>query len=183
MGSRPPEQLSLNGITIRRWRLDDARGLDDAVTSSLDHLRPWMPWIAHEPLSIAERTALLEQWLRSWDDGADFTYAITDREAIIGACGLHRRIATDGLEIGYWVRASRAGNGVATTAASALVSAAFAMDGVSHVEIHHDARNVASGRVPEKVGFTRMPDNADPNGGRVTVVWRLDRVGIGASTR
>jgi len=39
---RPPEVIEHGPVTLRRFRGDDL----DAVTESLDHLRPWLPWAA-----------------------------------------------------------------------------------------------------------------------------------------
>ena len=68
---------------------------------------------------------------------------------------------------------------MATEAVRALSHLAFALDGITHVEIHHDAANVASRRVPEKVGFTRVGARADrvraPGEVGIEVVWRLTR--------
>ncbi|MGA0893092.1 MAG: GNAT family N-acetyltransferase, partial [Ilumatobacteraceae bacterium] len=148
MGTHPPEQVTVDGITVRRWRVDDAVGLHEIIIASVEHLRPWMPWVAGEPLVVADREALLSAWVDDWDAGRGFTFAVTDATgALLGSCGLHRRGDTDGLEIGYWVRAGRTGAGVATAVAGALVRAASCVDGIDHVEIHHDRDNVASGRV------------------------------------
>ena len=63
------------------------------------------------------------------------------------------RIGDGGLEIGYWVHPGFTGRGVATAAAAALTEAALALPGIDRVEIHHDILNLASGRVPAKLGY------------------------------
>ncbi len=73
--------------------------------------------------------------------------------AIVGGTGLHRRRGPHGLEIGYWVAAARTGQGIATEVARLLTTAAFEVPGIDFVEIHHDRANVASARVPEKLGY------------------------------
>jgi ribosomal-protein-serine acetyltransferase len=180
MGRIPPEAVSVSSVTIRRWRVEDAASLHEMVLSSLEHLRPWMPWVQSEPLTIPERAEKISGWVRNWDAGEDFTFAITDDTGVLlGVCGLHRRIEPDGLEIGYWVRAGRTGRGIATSAVRALIQAAFSIDEISHVEIHHGAANTASGRVPDKVGFTRMSEQPDeavaPGELGIDLVWRLHR--------
>jgi RimJ/RimL family protein N-acetyltransferase len=75
---------------------------------------------------------------------------------------LHQRIGPGGQEIGYWVRTSHTRRGYATAAARALTDMAFTMPGVDRVEIHHDVANVASGRVPAKLGFTHVGDVRSP---------------------
>jgi RimJ/RimL family protein N-acetyltransferase len=102
----------------------------------------------------------------SWEEGREFQFAVradargTDEggadlvRPIIGYCGLHDRLGGGALEIGYWVRSSHTGRGVATTAAAALTrAAALAVDGVEQVEIHCDAANTKSSAVPPKLGY------------------------------
>ena len=43
---RPDEVIEHGPVTLRRYRPDDVDALFGAVTASLDHLRPWMPWAA-----------------------------------------------------------------------------------------------------------------------------------------
>jgi RimJ/RimL family protein N-acetyltransferase len=185
MSWAPPERVSVGSVTIRRWDDADAASLHALVLANLDHLRPWVAWAAAEPLSLSERQAKLDDWTRRWDDGVDFPYAITsgdDRSGsgeLLGGCGLHRPDGSTGLEIGYWVRGDRVGQGIATRAVAALTEAAFSVDGVDHVEIHHDAANVASRRVPEKNGFELVGESPDaaatPSEVGITVIWRRRR--------
>ena len=44
MIERPEEVLTHGPVTLRRHRPDDLDAVFGAVTESLDHLRPWMPW-------------------------------------------------------------------------------------------------------------------------------------------
>jgi RimJ/RimL family protein N-acetyltransferase len=176
----PPESLTVDAITIRRWRADDTASLDEMVRTSVDHLRPWMPWVQNEPLSLAERTAKISRWVNEWDAAEDFAFAISDGEGqLLGVCGLHRIAEPDSLEIGYWVRAGRTGEGIATRAVQALAAAAFSMDAVAYVEIHVDAANTASARVAEKVGFTGVTERPEaptaPGEVGIDVTWRLHR--------
>src|SRR5437588_7054280 len=40
-----PERIQgAEGLLLRRWAVDDAEGLGQAVAESLEHLRPWMSW-------------------------------------------------------------------------------------------------------------------------------------------
>jgi RimJ/RimL family protein N-acetyltransferase len=181
MEGAPPEEVTAGSIRVRRWRLEDAGDLHQLLLANLEHLRPWMGWVAAEPRSLEERRDKITEWRTRWDAGEDFSYAIVEDVGgeLLGGCGLHRRIAPDGLELGYWVRGDRTGQGVATDTARALVEAAFSVDGITHVEIHHDAANAASRRIPEKVGFTcigeRQDDVVAPAEVGIDVIWRLTR--------
>ena len=167
-------------VSIRQWRPDDAADLHEMIESSLDHLRPWMAWATTG--TVEARAALIESWARAADDGSEYVFAIVADDRFVGSCGLHRRSATDVLEIGYWVRADSTGSGLATAAVGALVALAEEMDGITHVEICHDADNPASGRVAEKAGFTkvaehRRPPMAPAESGR-EIIWRLGLTAI-----
>ncbi|MEN9823136.1 MAG: hypothetical protein RLZ04_1562 [Actinomycetota bacterium] len=168
------------GVSIRRWSVDDAPRFHELITSSIEHLRPWMPWIAAEPLELPARETLLLTWMQEFESGASFTYAIVDvDDQVIGACGLHRRSAPETLEIGYWVGWGHHGRGAATAAVAALVEAGFAHEGIESIEIHHDAANVASGRVADRSGFTRIGEEPRrpqaPGESGIDVCWRLPR--------
>ncbi|MCG8469537.1 MAG: GNAT family N-acetyltransferase [Gemmatimonadetes bacterium] len=165
---------------LRRWTPADARALKAAVDVSVDHLRPWMPWAAGAPFSLAETEEHLAGFEAAFDDGDDFAYGIlsVDESEVIGSSGLHRRIGSGGLEIGYWVRVDRTRLGYATEAARALTEAGLAVAGVDRVEIHCDPTNVSSRRIPERLGYrlveTRRGDKVTPTGeARDTVVFRI----------
>lgn len=176
---QPPESLSSGDVVVRRLSLDDVPALHAQTLANLDHLRPWMRWVAREPLTLDEREAMVVDAASRWEDGVDFSFVITDEVGdLLGACGLHRRIAPGGLEIGYWVRGDRTGRGVATAAVALLVDAARTVDGIDHVEIHHDLANVASSRPAERNGFRRIGETPDeiaaPAEVGIDVTWRLD---------
>lgn len=155
MRTDPPYRIATDRLTIRCWDPRDAPLLKDAIDSSLDHLRPWMPWTRAEPQSLEEKVELLRGFRGRFDLGEDFTYAIFDGDEseVVGGTGLHTRVGDDALEIGYWIRTSRAREGLATEAAAALTRVAFAVCGVDRVEIHVDPANVASAGIPRKLGF------------------------------
>jgi ribosomal-protein-serine acetyltransferase len=178
--ARPAETLVAGELRVRRYRPWDAAALHDAITDSVEWLRPWMPWIAQEPLTVSERRRHIRTGFDAeWDDGTSFVYGVFAGDTVVGGCGLHPRIGPGGLEIGYWVRRGHTGRGIATAVAGALVEAAFALDHVTHVEIHHDRANVASGRVPARLGFTLLGEVPDeitaPGETGVSCEWRLGR--------
>ena len=174
---RPNEQIEHAPVTLRRLRPEDAGALFNAVTESLDELRPWMPWAAD--YSRASTEEYLAGSVRDWDEGTAYNYAIVTGGALAGSIGLMTRCGPGGLEIGYWVRSTYTGRGLATAATAALVGQAFGLPGVGWVEIVHDELNVASGQIPRKLGFAeagRRPlDSPPPSGTGTGVVWRLTR--------
>jgi RimJ/RimL family protein N-acetyltransferase len=176
---RPPVEIHGRRVVVRRYCLTDAVALHQAVLDSVEHLVPWMPWAGHEPLALSDRERLIAEWLERWEKGEDFNFGVFEEGLLVGACGLHRRIGPTALELGYWTRAGATGRGIASEAARCLVEAAFSMPGVDHVEVHHDVANIASRRVPERLGFSFVEEREDvvaaPAEVGVEWVWRLDR--------
>jgi hypothetical protein len=67
-----PERLeSADGLLLRRWVASDAETLARAVAENTNHLRPWMPWVAEEPLPLERRREMIDQWEREWLQGGD----------------------------------------------------------------------------------------------------------------
>ena len=151
----PPYLIRTERLTIRCWEPRDAPLLKDALDSSLDHLRPWMPWALEEPRPLDAKMELLRQFRGRFDLGQDFVYGLFDREEteVVGGSGLHTRLGDGALEIGYWLRASRLGAGLAREATAALTSVAFRVCRVDRVEIRIDPANEPSLRIPRALGF------------------------------
>jgi len=181
-----PNATTSPRLVLRAWTTEDVPAVGEAIMASLDHLLPWMPWAAFEPAPPGDRIALFQRWNREWLDGGDAVFGIfaagggtLPAGAVLGGAGLHRRIGPDGLEIGYWVHAAHARQGIATEAARALTDLAFTVTGIERVEIHHDRNNVASGGVPRTLGYSRVGelprDVTAPGECGVLVSWRVTR--------
>jgi RimJ/RimL family protein N-acetyltransferase len=151
----PPYAIRTERLVIRCWEPRDAPLLKDAIDSSLEHLRAWMPWAHEEPQPLSEKIRLLRRFRGEFDLGQNFVYGIFDRDEseVLGGTGLHPRIGDGAFEIGYWIRSSRTRQGFATEAAAALTRAAFALCDIERIEIHVDPANAASAGVPRKLGF------------------------------
>lgn len=153
----PPYRIVTERMVVRCWEPGDAPLLKEAVDSSLDHLRPWMPWAYDEPQSLAEKAQLLRRFRGQFDLDQNYVYALFDaaETEVVGGSGLHLRVGPRAFEIGYWIRASHTGRGLATEATAALTRVGFELCGADRIELHVEPRNAASARVPEKLGFTR----------------------------
>jgi RimJ/RimL family protein N-acetyltransferase len=188
----PPYRIVTERLVLRCWEPSDAPLLKDAVDSSLDHLRPWMPWAHDEPQSLAEKVKLLRTFRGKFDLGQDFVYGIftSDEAEVVGGTGLHTRVGADALEIGYWIRESRVRAGFATEATAALTRVAFEISGVDRVEIRVDPANEPSAAVPRKLGFAeeaclrrRLPaeEGGEPRDAVIFTLFRDEFAGTPAS--
>ena len=143
-------------LVIRCYNPADAPLLATSVTESLEHLRPWMPWVASEPEPIEAKIERLRRMRANFDLGHDYVYGIFNpqEKRLLGGTGLHTRIGDDALEIGYWIHTDFINRGYATETSAALTKVAFEVNQVERVEIHCAAENVRSAAVPRKLGYT-----------------------------
>ena len=142
-------------LVVRCWEPRDAPLLKDAIDTSLEHLRAWMPWALEEPAPLVEKVGLLRRFRGQFDLGQDFVYGIFERDesAVVGGSGLHTRSRDSALEIGYWIRASRTEQGFATETTAALTRVAIEVCEVDRVDIRVDPANEASIAIPRKLGY------------------------------
>ena len=155
MRADPPYRIASERLLLRCWEPEDAPLLKEAVDESLDELLPWMPWAAEEPQPLSAKIGLLRGFRGRFDLGQEFVYGIfaPDESAVLGGTGLHTRRGEDAFEIGYWIRTSHAGRGLATESSAVLTRVAFELCGVDRVDIRVDPANTASARIPRKLGF------------------------------
>jgi RimJ/RimL family protein N-acetyltransferase len=171
----PPRRIVARDFELRAWSVRDLALLSEALIASEEHLRPWTPWVIDgrvPGLSLEERLARHEA---DFARGAEWVYGLFTRsdEEVLGAAGLHPRIGPNAVELGYWLAAGRTGRGLATRAAELLTRVAFDAPGIDHVEIRCERRNVASARVPQRLGY-RLVDAA-PGTPEDLMIWRLTR--------
>ena len=172
MADTPPLRIDTDRLVLRCWTRADAPLLKLAVDASLDHLRRWMTWAWDEPSKLEVVEHRLERKEAQFLAGEDFTFGLFDRgeSEVVGAAGLHRRIGPGALEMGYWIRADRAGRGLATEAARALTKAGLALPDIDRVQIRCDPANAASASIPRKLGYrqceTLIGNELTPDGRR-----------------
>jgi len=186
----PPYRIRTPRLVLRCWDPADAPQLKEAVDSSVEHLRAWMPWAESEPRPLEEKVALLRHFRGAFDLDQEFVYGIfsADESEVVGGSGLHRRVGEDAFEIGYWIRESQIGQGLATEASAALTRVAFEVCAVDRVEIRVDPENVRSLAVPRKLGYVeeatlrrRLPPKEGEPGLRDVTVFTIFRDGLGGS--
>jgi len=148
-------RIQTERLILRCYEPGDAPGLHQAIIRSIDHLRPWLPWVQQEPKELESRIGLVRMFRGQFDLGLDYAFGIFDRQEkeLIGSTGLHTRIGKNAREIGYWIGVDHIGKGYATEAVGALVKTAFEIEGLSRIEIRCAPDNLRSQHVPEKLGF------------------------------
>ncbi len=178
--------VPIGGLEVRAWQQRDVAEMAETIAASVEHLRPFMPWIAHEPLTLEARSAMVAGWEADRLAGGDATYGVWRDGQLVGGVGAHRRIAADGLEIGYWLRPHEQGRGTMTAVVTALGTALLALPGITHVEIRHDEANARSAAIPGRCGYRlvgRVPRPAEaPAETGWGLVWRIGADPAGPST-
>jgi ribosomal-protein-serine acetyltransferase len=136
--------------------MEDAREVVEAVRESADELRPWMEW-ARADYGVDEARAWIERSIVERERGSSHEFLLTGEGGrIVGVCGLNRisdefRLAN----LGYWVRTSETGQGLAVQAVRRLAAWAFAGTELHRLEIVVAVENARSQRVAEKAGAAR----------------------------
>jgi len=143
-------------IAIRPFENDDAEPLQDAAQESISDVYPWLPW-CHPKHSLDDARSWIRATLEARDRGTAFEFAITSESGdFLGGCGLnHIREADRNANLGYWIRSSLTGQGVASAAVRRLATWAFANTQLERLEIVVATTNFRSQRVAEKVGALR----------------------------
>lgn len=143
-------------LLLRPWRADDLLALRAAIDESLPEVQRWLPWGKEEPSSLEHLAARLERYAQDFSANTTWRFALVDDAdgALLGTGALLRCAEPDALEVGYWVRTSAAGQGLATRAAAALVRHAFDAHGVARMELWTLPGNDASMAVARRLGFS-----------------------------
>jgi RimJ/RimL family protein N-acetyltransferase len=152
----PAYRIITPHLVIRCYNPIDAPLLAQSITESLDHLLPWMPWAAVEPEHLNAKVERMRLMRSNFDMGNEFVFGIFNLEQnrLLGGTGLHPRVGSDALEIGYWIHKDFTNHGYATETAAALTKVAFEILGVGRLEIHCSVENSRSAAIPVKLGYT-----------------------------
>jgi len=144
-------ELTDSVVLLRPFQMDDVRQVFDAVRESLTELSSWMSW-AHDGYSQNETEEYIRITRARWEENTLFAFAITDSNTgeILGGCGLGKRHHY--CNLGYWVRTSRHGQGIAGRAAKLIARFGFKSMGIIRAEIVMAVPNEKSRRVAEKIG-------------------------------
>ena len=147
-------KLTDNIVTLRAFEFGEENELHTAVQESLPELSPWMSW-ANEAYSSEVAANFIAITRAQWSNGGMYAFAITDTESgkILGGCSLsHIHPVYHFCNLGYWVRTSRHGEGIAARATKLIAQFAFEKVKLIRAEIVIAVGNEYSKRVAEKVG-------------------------------
>lgn len=151
-----PESFETNRLCIRAPLEGDGQLVHQAISESIEELRPWMRW-AQSPSTVEQSEVIIRQARLKFIERSDLRLLLIAKETnqLVGCSGLHQ-IDWDArkFEIGYWVRTSCRGQGYITEAVAGIMSFAIHELAANRISIRCDSRNTASSRVAERLGFT-----------------------------
>ncbi|WP_328458281.1 GNAT family N-acetyltransferase [Amycolatopsis sp. NBC_00438] len=170
----PAETYRDGDLTLTRWHPGDRDLLTTLVTGSVEHLRPFLIWVAAGYTSD-DSSEFLRLTAKRWENGEAYEYAVGVDGEVAGGVGVMTR--DGGVEIGYWLAREWTGRGLMTRSVALLTAEAFRL-GAGYVEIMHDERNARSGAVPARLGFTKVREEPAekplaPSCTGTNHVWRL----------
>jgi ribosomal-protein-serine acetyltransferase len=144
-------------IALRPYQLDDAPLLFEAASESIADIYPWMKW-CHPGYSLAESEEWIPHCIAEREAGRAFDFVIHDQATgqFLGAVGINQiNTLHQFANLGYWVRSSCAGHGIAVIATRLSARFGFEELGLKRIEIVAAVGNRRSQRVAEKAGATR----------------------------
>jgi ribosomal-protein-serine acetyltransferase len=149
-------ELTAGPYLLRGFRLEDVELVYQAVVDSFSELTRWF-WWAHENYSRHDTQTFLEGRFDAWERDKECGFAILDAGGkFVGSVGLNLMDHTNRhCNLGYWVRTSETGRGIATLAAKRAAEFALTELGLIRVEIVCAVGNDASRRVAEKISAVR----------------------------
>jgi len=146
----------LTVCSIRPYEPGDAEQLFEAARESVAEVFPWLEW-CHAHYSMADAVEWIASRARLAAEGAEYTFAIVGPDGrYLGGCGINQinRLHRFG-NLGYWVRSSATGRGVAREAVRQVAEFAFGSTDLVRLEIVCAADNHRSQRAAEHAGAVR----------------------------
>jgi ribosomal-protein-alanine N-acetyltransferase len=145
-------------VRVRLAEVDDADELATLLQTNRTYLEPSSPSYPDSWFTVEHQRKRLTESLAGYAEGLEFPGMIMVDDRIVGRANLHNLVrgALLSADLGYWVGQVDTGRGVATAAVRAVLPIAFDDLGLHRVQAGTLVHNVASQRVLERNGFTRI---------------------------
>jgi ribosomal-protein-serine acetyltransferase len=152
-----PTKILGTRCVLRPYRSGDGAAKFSAVMEDVEDLMQWMPWPKHHK-GADDSENYVREMAGKWQTREALVMGIfsLDEKTLFGGTGFHGfDWSVPSLEIGWYLRKSARGQGIATEAVSLCCKLAFDHMKVNRVWGSCDVANVRSAKVFERVGFTR----------------------------
>ena len=158
--------LEQSCIVLRPIEARDRTSLCEAVHESMDTVGAWMSW-CHPAYSLEDADQWIATCAHNWASGTDREFGIFDAAsgAVLGCAGINQVNQVNRFaNLGYWIRASRTGQGLASTAARLVARFGFAQLALVRLEVVVRVNNVADRKSTRlnssHTDISRMPSSA-----------------------
>jgi ribosomal-protein-alanine N-acetyltransferase len=146
-------------MTTRLLETGDAVALAAAVQRSRAHLEPWDPVRPDSYYTLEGQQEAIVDALARYAAGTMVPHVVLDEQGeVVGRINLNNivRGPFQSASVGYWLAVDATGRGLATAAVEALVTVAFADQGLHRLEAGTVPENTRSQAVLARCGFTRF---------------------------
>jgi RimJ/RimL family protein N-acetyltransferase len=149
-------QLKSGRLYLRFYRKGEAEKLFAAIEESRKELLRFTV-VGHYVKSVADEVQFIEDSRKLRKERKSFSFGIFDlrSQTLLGSIGLHGTNSRNHSgEIGYWIRTSQAGQGIASESAALILKFGFGELKLHRIVLRAMTDNHASIRIAEKLGFT-----------------------------
>ena len=153
-GSLTVPILDLDDAFARPYRASDAAMLHEAVNETAESLAAWLDWYRPD-YALADAEQWIAHCTKGRESGDLYVFALFDAadERFLGAVGISQRDRLrNAAGIGYWIRASARGRGLAARLGREVATFGFRHVNLARIEIVAATHNIASRRTAEKIG-------------------------------
>ena len=138
-------------VILKKYTLEDAPQLYEAISVSVDRVYPWLPW-CHPNYTIEDTKTWLKTRPLRWREGKEFGFSIRDRQnQIIGGCGVSIGTQSWSGNLGYWLKTGSR-KGYATAATKLLAEFGIKKLKLKRIEIVASVENIPSQKVAVRSG-------------------------------
>jgi RimJ/RimL family protein N-acetyltransferase len=149
-------------VTLRAPQASDV----DAITAACQDPSISRFTTIPRPYGREHAEAFVRESAQHRAEGTSASFVVVDAasDELLGACGLVRIDAADGVtEVGYWLKPEARGRGAITRAVRLIAAWALGDLGGRRLELQADVRNLPSQAVAERAGFHREGEVPAPD--------------------
>ena len=148
------EPLCVGDLCLRAFEMRDVPEFVEAVRESTASVGRWTSW-CHRDYAAADAETWIAHAHHNVQHAVSYELGIFASDMLVGGVGLNQFNREHNFcNLGYWVRESRQGQGIATRASRAWVEFGFRELKMARIEIVVAQGNLPSQRVAQKVGAT-----------------------------
>ena len=149
-GELPTEK---EGVVLKPLSFKDAVDFYEAMHESREEIKSLLMY-PDAQFSIDEVKQLVKNIVYNRETKRSLAFGIFQGGELVGYIDLmNLKSETEEPEVGFWIKTSQAGKGLATIATNAIVSYGFNKLGLERIVLGCKPDNLATKRVAEKCGF------------------------------